>query len=265
MTVILVTQDIGWQGREIAASIAAGLGLELVSEEQLGELVAARMQIDQGTFRRLIGGSSPLFTRWLGERRRLAWHTGNEIAKLAERGDVVIQSWNSIGSSCAIQHGIHVHIGHPTRIARQAGRIYTCQATIRLMDRSPARAWGLAYGREPGIVCDLGLAPAPQSIAVCVHHLRQLAFDLPWAPDRSSRPDLASGFDAVGRGTDDAEPWSRVRARHALEVEIGWHRMPLAGAASSEQAIAQIEEHLQGKNAAPAPRKQRLPLPPGIL
>ena len=184
MTVILVTQDIGWQGRGIAASIAAGLGLELVSEEQLGELVAARMQIDQGTFRRLIGGSSPLFTRWLGERRRLAWHTGNEIAKLAERGDVVIQSWNSIGSSCATQHGIHVHIGHPTRIARQAGRIYTCQATIRLMDRSPARAWGLAYGREPGIVCDLGLAPAPQSIAVCVHHLRQLAFDLPWAPDR---------------------------------------------------------------------------------
>jgi hypothetical protein len=158
-----------------------------------------------------------------------------------------------------------VHIGHPTRIARQAGRIYTCQATIRLMDRSPARAWGLAYGREPGIVCDLGLAPAPQSIAVCVHHLRQLAFDLPWAPDRPCRPDLASGFDAVGRGTDDAEPWSRVRARHALEVEIGWHRMPLAGAASSEQAIAQIEEHVQGKNAAPAPRKPRLPLPPGIL
>jgi hypothetical protein len=265
MTVILVTQDIGWQGREIAASIAAGLGLELVSEEQLGELVAARMQIDQGTFRRLIGGSSPLFARWLGERRRLAWHTGNEIAKLAERGDVVVQSWNSVGSSCDIQHGIHVHIGHPSRIARQAARIYTCQATIRLMDRSPARAWGLACGREPSIVCDLGLAPVPQSVAVCVHHLRQLAFALPWAPDRSSQLDLASGLDAMGKGTDDAKPWSRVRVRHALEVEIGWHRMPLAGAASSEQAIAQIEEHLQGKNAAPAPGKHRLPLPPGIL
>jgi hypothetical protein len=265
MTVILVTQDIGWQGREMAASIAAGLGLELVSEEQLGELVAARMQIDQGTFRRLIGGSSPLFARWLGERRRLAWHTGNEIAKLAERGDVVVQCWNGVGSSCGIQHGIHVHIGQPTRIARQAGRLYTCQATIRLLDRSPARAWGLACGREPGIVCDLGLAPVPQSVAVCVHHLRQLAFDLPWAPNRSARPDFASGLDAVGRRTDDSKPWSRTRARHALEVEIGWHRMPLAGAASSEQAIAQIEEHLQGKNAAPAPGKQRLPLPPGIL
>ena len=253
MTVILVTQDIGWQGREIAASIAAGLGLELVSEEQLGELVAARMQIDQGAFRRLIGGSSPLFTRWLGERRRLAWHTGNEIAKLAERGDVVVHSWNSIGSSCAIQHGIHVHIGHPTRIARQAG------PHPHLPSHDPP------CGREPDIVCDLGLAPAPQSIAVCVHHLRQLAFDLPGASDRPSRPDLASGFVAVGGGTDDAKPWSGVRARQALEVEIGWHRLPLAGAASSEQAIAQIEEHLQGRNAAPAPCKHRLPLPPGIL
>jgi hypothetical protein len=264
MTLILVTQDIGWQGQEFAASIAAGLGLELVCEEQLGQLVAARMQINQGTFWRLIGGSSPLFARWLGERRRLAWHTGYEIAKLAERSNVVVQSWNCIGSLCGIRHGIHVHIGHAPRIAHQAGRIYTCQATIRLLDRAPARAWGLACGRDAGIVCDLGLASVPQSVAVCVHHLRQLAFDLPWASDRSSRPGLASGGDAVGGDPDPAKPWS-VRARRALEVEIGWHRLPLTGAASSEQAIAQIEEHLQGKNAAPTGGKQRLPLPPGIL
>ncbi len=44
-----------------------------------------------------------------------------------------------------------------------------------------------------------------------------------------------------------AFPWVKVRGRSALQVEIGADRVPLTAMASSEQAIAQIELHLQGK------------------
>ena len=56
--------------------------------------------------------------------------------------------------------------------------------------------------------------------------------------------------------------WVKVRGRPALQVEIGSDRMPLTGIASSEQAIAQIELHLQGKGDRAAAPPKRLPLPP---
>jgi hypothetical protein len=56
--------------------------------------------------------------------------------------------------------------------------------------------------------------------------------------------------------------WGSVRGRRVLQVEIGADRMPLTGVASSEQAIAQVELHLQGKGDQTAAPSRRLPLPP---
>ena len=112
MTVILVTQDSGVHGPKIAAGIAAGLGLDLVSQEELGYLVAARMHIKQETLQRLVDARPALFARWLGgattalhgaRRTRSSIWLGN--------GDVVVESWSSVGSLCGIRHGIRAHIG----------------------------------------------------------------------------------------------------------------------------------------------------------
>jgi hypothetical protein len=285
MTVILVTQDSGVHGPKIAAGIAAGLGLELVSQEELGHLVAARMHIKQETLQRLVDARPALFARWLGERRRLAWCTADEIVNLARHGDVVVESWNSVGSLCGIRHGIRVHIGPCRRSAGLRGADHSCQATIRPIDAQLGRSWALDQGREAPIICDLVLAAAPQSVARCVHQLRRLAL-APLAGVDPSVPAVAplrneAGANDAGppnggrpndTGPNDAtegawrlSQWVKVRGRPALQVEIGSDRMPLTDIASSEQAIAQIELHLQGKGDRAAAPPTRLPLPPGIF
>ena len=283
MTVILVTQDSGVHGPKIAAGIAAGLGLDLVSQEELGHLVAARMHIKQETLQRLVDARPALFARWLGERRRLAWCTADEIVNLARHGDVVVESWNSVGSLCGIRHGIRVHIGPCRRSAGLSGADHSCQATISPIEAQLGRRWALDQGREAPIICDLVLAAAPQSVASCVHQLRRLALAAPLPGLDPSVPAVApisndvgandagrpNDTDANDTGPNDAmegvwrlSQWVKVRGRPALQVEIGSDRMPLIGIASSEQAIAQIELHLQGKgDRATAPPK-RLPLPP---
>jgi|SRR5262245_1921729 len=267
MTVILVTQDSGVHGPKIAAGIAAGLGLDLVSQEQLGQLVAARMHIKDETLQRLVEERPPLFARWLGERRRLAWCTADEIVNLARHGDVVVESWNSVGSLCGIRHGIRVHIGHCRRSAGLGGAAHSCQATISPIKTESGRSWALEQGRGAPVICDLVLAAAPQSVASCVHELRRLTLAPPLL-----RLDPTGA--TVVRLRDDGEPddtvedprrasqWGNARGRRVLEVEIGSDRMPLTGVASSEQAIAQIEQHLQGKGERAVAPSKRLPLPP---
>lgn len=283
MTVILVTLDSGVHGPKIAAGIAAGLGLDLVSQEELGHLVAARMHIKQETLQRLVDARPALFARWLGERRRLAWCTADEIVNLARHGDVVVESWNSVGSLCGIRHGIRVHIGPCRRSAGLSGADHSCQATIRPIEAQLGRSRALDQGREAPIICDLVLAAAPQSVASCVHQLRRLALAAPLpgvdpsvpavaplpneagandaGPPNGGRPNDAGPNDAM-EGAWRLSQWVKVRGRPALQVEIGSDRMPLTGIASSEQAIAQIELHLQGKGDRAAAPPKRLPLPP---
>jgi hypothetical protein len=282
MTVILITQDSGVNGPKIAASIAAGLGLDLVSQEQLGHLVAARMRINAETLQRLVDGRPALFARWLGERRRLAWCTADEIVNLARRGDVVVESWNSVGSLCGIRHGIRVHIGHCRRDAGLGGTAHSCQATISPIAAQPGRLWTLDQEREAPVICDLVLAAAPHSVASCVQQLRRLTLaealsrlDSSGSAVASARAEpeanaadrnqLLPGDAIPDDGADGRWPlahWGSMRGRRVLQVLIGSDRMPLTGVASSEQAIAQVELHLQGKGGQGTAPPKRLPLPP---
>jgi hypothetical protein len=260
MTVILVTQDIGVSGPQIAASIAAGLGLGLVSQEQLGQLVAARMHIKEETLWRLIDSRPPLFTRWLGERRRLAFYTAEEVARLAQQGDVVIESWRTIASVPGIAHGIRVHIGEPRRGARLSSSGSRCQAAISLLDAPRARRWPFEHARPASIVCDLVLAPAPQALESCLRQLRQFALGLPWR-DPDVRETAFTPLPCEPVDSSSESSWGRARGTGSLQVEIGSERMPLDGVASPEQAIARIEERLHGRRRPPG----RLPLPPDML
>jgi hypothetical protein len=261
MTVILVTQDLGVRGPQIAASIAAGLGLELVSQEQLGNFVAARMHIKEEALRRLIDGRAPLFTRWPGERRRLAFHTAEEVARLAQQGDVVIESWKTIAPVAGVTHGIRVHIREPPRRARLGTGAACCQAAISPLDAPPARRWGLEQAQPVAAVCDLVLAPAPQALESCLRQLRQFAFGLPWQGQDGSEEAFALTPGGAAHGSSPSPPWSRARWTGSLHVEIGSERMWLHGMSSPDEAIARIEEHLQGRRRSPG----RQPLPSDML
>jgi len=66
MTVILLTEDVGSRGEDIAAGAAASLGLELVTMQQLELLVAMHMRTRQERLHRLITGRASLLVleRW---------------------------------------------------------------------------------------------------------------------------------------------------------------------------------------------------------
>jgi hypothetical protein len=256
MTFVLVTHDSGVCGAEIAANIAAGLRLDLISEEQLGCLVAQRMQIDPARLERLIIKPPAVFARWLGEHRRLKWSTAQEIAKLAARGDIVVASWSSVAAVYRMPPGVRVHIGDPARLGARPGR----QVTISLTQASPW-LWLPGGGRGAHNVCDLKL-PSAQSVTSCVDELRRLALSKAWHSRQFSPPALVYPADAMGcqrHRADSGGAWPKC----SLEVEIGADRMALVEPVDDEEAIAQIEEHLHGKPKGPALR--RLPLPPGTL
>jgi hypothetical protein len=261
MTIILVTQDLGVRGPQIAASIAAGLGLDLVSQEQLGQLVAARMQIKEEALRRLIDARQPLFTRWPGERRRLAFSTAEEVARLGQQGDLVIESWKTIAPVAGLAHGVRVHIGETRRGARLGGGVSCCQAAISPLDAPPVRRWGLEHGQAVSIVCDLVLAPAPQALESCLRQLRRCAFGLPWQGPDGCAETVALEQGEAAHGASPSPPWSHARWTGSLHVEIGSERMWLHGMSSPNEAIARIEELLHGRRRPPS----RQPLPSDML
>jgi len=259
MTIIVVTQDRTLRSREFAADIAAGLGLDLVSQRQLGDLVAARMGINAGDLQRLVARPPSRFDRWTIGRRRLAWYTGKEIARLAEHGDVVVASWSPVGSLAPVGHTIRVHIGQQAGFGDEPVRHPSGQATVAPM--LPARAPG--EPRQAQIVCELLAPAAPPSVADCVEQVRRLTVGL---PDRATAPPApAQPFTWLAPRSQGAGGlWQRLAWRRSVEVEIGEERMPLGAAATPEQAIAEIEAHLQRKRL-PTTLRQRLPYPPDLF
>jgi hypothetical protein len=216
------------------------------------------MHINEETLRRLIEAPPPLFTRWLGERRRLAFYTAEEVATLARQGDVVIESWKPVAAVTGIRHGIRVHIGEPRRAVRLGTGTSCCQAAISPLEAPLARRWGLDGAQAGSIVCDLVLAPAPEALESCLTQLRQFAFGLPQQAPHALEETFAAATDEAAAVSAPATRWRRARG---TEVDIGSERMPLDGVTSPEQAIARIEERLHGRRRPP----RRLPLPPDML
>ena len=78
MAVILMTQESGSHGDEVAAGIAECLGVELVNQERLQRSIAERIQIDEPTVQRILKGKASLLERWMVDGRRFSRCMGEE-------------------------------------------------------------------------------------------------------------------------------------------------------------------------------------------
>jgi cytidylate kinase len=95
MTVIAMTREIGSLGMEVAAGLAARLGLKIIRSEIVADSVAERLGIQSKAFLRYMDGSASLLERWRIDRRRLVHYTTEEILRLAQRGNVLIKGWGA--------------------------------------------------------------------------------------------------------------------------------------------------------------------------
>lgn len=263
MTVILMTEDVGSRGADIAAGAAASLGLELVTMQQLELLVAERMRTRQERLHRLITGRVSLLERWTIDRPRLPQYTDEELVKLAARDRILIESWRVARPLRAVPHVICVHACASTPLR---ARVATLEQMSPEPARGPSRAidWkvlGFTPLREaakrwiqgPGEVrqsYDLVLNTAAMSVTESVEQVTRLAQSPRHQPTAASQRIVAGLLQQAQDWREELCDFANPNAARVLDVEVGCERLRLNGITSSEDAIARIEQRLRGKSPA---------------
>ena len=254
MTVILMTQDAGSRGEEVALLVAERLGMELVRRQRLERCLAERLRLAERSVQRVFGGRASLLERWLVGEDRLGRCLADEVATLAVKGDVLIETASVTPLRWCIKRAVCIHIAGAARPAVQVGKLCGRPRAPRAhthpcgIERVTFR-WG-GCGRPPANQqrYDLVLNPAHVPIEQCVEQVRLLV-----EHPRFLR-DPAPGVVLTRRSHEAAAE------RCAGEVIVDTSRLTLTGGADSEQAIARIEEHLRRHRQSSVTRLY--PLPP---
>jgi cytidylate kinase len=268
MTVILMTQEMGSRGDEVAAGIAECLGVELVHRERLERCIADRVQIDEAIIQRIFKGNASLVERWTINRRRLSRCMREEVVRLAARGDVLIQTCRATPLLRLIKHVICVHVCATTR-ARAAVAATTDRDTARnaicrggAMREQVRRLFGA--NRESLENYDLVINTERIPVAQCVDQVRWLAQSPQFEATTASRALLAGLLQETQRRSTANSARASEPTLVACEVMIDSTRVKLGGGVSNEQTIARIEDHLRGARPSTEPLGRSLP-PAGIL
>jgi cytidylate kinase len=113
MTVIAMTREIGSHGSEVAAGVAAALGLEIINSEIVVPHVAGSLGVEQSAVQRYLDGKASLFDRWQIDTRKLSQHTLDQILNLALKDNVLIRGWGAAALFQGIRGVICVRVCAP--------------------------------------------------------------------------------------------------------------------------------------------------------
>lgn len=113
MTVIAMTREIGSHGSEVAAGVAAALGLEIINSEIVVPHVAGSLGVEQSAVQRYLDGKASLFDRWQIDTRKLSQHTLDQILDLALKDNVLIRGWGAAALFQGIRGVICVRVCAP--------------------------------------------------------------------------------------------------------------------------------------------------------
>ena len=103
MTVIAMTREIGSRGTDVAAGVAAELGLEIINSEIVVPHVAGSLGLEQSAVQCYLDGKASFFDRWQIDTRKLSQYTLDQILDLALKDNVLIRGWGA----AALFQGIH--------------------------------------------------------------------------------------------------------------------------------------------------------------
>jgi cytidylate kinase len=95
MIVIAMTREVGSLGNEVAAGLAARLGLKIIRSEIVANDVAKRLGVEVSAVLRYVDGSASLSERWQIDRRKLFHYTAEAILHVAQQGNVLIKGWGA--------------------------------------------------------------------------------------------------------------------------------------------------------------------------
>ena len=113
MTVIATTRELGAQGNDVSARVAAELGLDVVHDDRVERHLARRLGLGEDVLRRFLEGEASLWERWKIDRRRISQFTAGEVLALAQKGNVLIRGWGAAQILRGVAHVICVRICAP--------------------------------------------------------------------------------------------------------------------------------------------------------
>jgi cytidylate kinase len=201
MTVIAMTREIGSHGSDVAAGVAAALGLEIINSEIVVPHVAGSLGVEESAVQRYLDGKASLFDRWQIDTRKLSQHTLDQILNLALKDNVLIRGWGAAALLQGIRGVICVRVCAPMalRVRVMMERLgvkdaEAIQQEIERFDAGHSRAMRAAFNFDwnDTLLYHIVLNSARVPVDACVTTVCHLARDPRFQDDGTLRTVLAN-------------------------------------------------------------------------
>jgi cytidylate kinase len=200
MTVIAMTREIGSHGSEVAAGVAAALGLEIINSEIVVPHVAGSLGVEESAVQRYLDGKASLFDRWQIDTRKLSQYTLDQILNLALKDNVLIRGWGAAALFQGIRGVICVRVCAPMalRVRVMMERLGVkdadaIQQEIERFDAGHSRAMRAAFNFDwtDALMYDIVLNSARVTTDDCVKAVCDLARQQPSQDGTATKAALA--------------------------------------------------------------------------
>ena len=256
MTVIAMTREIGSHGSEVAAGVAAALGLEIINSEIVVPHVAGSLGVEQSAVQRYLEGKASLFDRWQIDTRKLSQHTLDQILNLALKDNVLIRGWGAAALFQGIRGVICVRVCTPMalRVRVMMERLGVkdadaMQQEIERFDAGHSRAMRAAFNFDwnDALLYHMVLNTARMPVDVCVKAVCQLAQD-PYFQDDQAVIEAALKDKLLQAKINSAltEHISRAMAPAGIMVSVDDGKVTLAGTSGSGSVRDKAAKLAQG-------------------
>jgi cytidylate kinase len=113
MATISMSQEMGSLGKDVAFQVAEALGLTLVRDQMISDLVADKMHKPKSSIRRYREGRASLLERMETSRKTLAIYSAEEVYEYATKGNVLIRGWGATYLLRSVPHVLRVRVCAP--------------------------------------------------------------------------------------------------------------------------------------------------------
>jgi cytidylate kinase len=242
MTVIAMTREIGSFGLDVAAGLAARLGLEIIQSDTVANSIAERLGVEESAVLRYVTGSASLLQRWQIDRRKLFHFAAEEILRLAQQDNVLIKGWGVATLLRDLSGVISVRVCAPMdfRVRVLMDRLGTKDADavreqIERYDAARARTMRAYFNveQEDPRLYHIVLNTQRLSIEACVKTVSELAQSARFQDNAAIQSTLANKLVEAEISSALVEHISLAAAPLGVSVSVANGKVTLSGTTSS--------------------------------
>jgi len=255
MPVIAMTREIATRGSEVAAGLAARLGLTVIHPELVEHEIAERSGMPENTVHRFLEGEASLWDRWKLDRLRVSQYTAQEILELAARGNILIRGWSAASLLRFIPHVVCVRICAPMSFREGilmerlgTGNAAAARHEILQSDAAHNGAMQTSIGadwKDPSLYA-MVLNTARIPVEDCVEQIARLTERPPFLETVDSRAVLMDELILARIRCAMDKRFGPKSLQNGFEVNVFGGKVLLSGASTDEHMIVDALRLLQG-------------------